>query len=101
MDIKEHLTGICVGVLCVLCVGWRAIEVTAAQAQAPPPVHTVYIDAVAVDGRGQIVRNLKASDFEIREDVVPRPIEAVRFGSAGRGRLFAVYLDEYHVSAGE
>src|SRR5262245_8107851 len=85
----------------------------------------VRIDAVASDARGQSINNLSATDFEILEDGVSRTIDNVRFvnadGRAADGeaptpiqsaaderaeaaregtRLFAIFLDEFHVTAG-
>jgi VWFA-related protein len=81
----------------------------AAATQAPPPApetsrpapDAVVIDVIATDGRGQSVQTLKASDFVLREDGEVQPIEDVRFVKAGEnGRLFAIYLDDYYISAG-
>src|SRR5262249_25483417 len=46
---------------------------------------------------------LTASDFELTEDGAPRALENVTFvgPSTGGGRPFAIFLDDYHVSAGE
>jgi hypothetical protein len=84
--------------------------------------HTVRIDALAVDARGQTAPNLKASEFELREDGRVLPVDEARFmridaaaaadapqpvGSradeqqeAGRAnaRLVAIFIDEYHIS---
>ena len=83
------------------------------------------MDAFVADARGHAIDTLKASDFDLREDGVPQTIDGVRFvraGSAGGGaapvaaiesdaderreasrpgvRLFAIYLDEYHITPG-
>jgi VWFA-related protein len=67
---------------------------------APQPLE-VRIDVVAADARGRIIDNLKPADFEIRDDGVAQPAEAVRIvrPDARDGRLIALYLDEYHVAA--
>jgi VWFA-related protein len=81
----------------------------------------VHIDAVAVDARGQSVPDLKAEEFELNEGATTLSIESVRFvkiprpaprevaggaiqSTEGRqvsapagGRLFAIFLDEFHV----
>ncbi len=81
----------------------------AAATQAPPPApdasrpapDAVVIDVIATDARGQFVPTLKASDFVLREDGEVQRIEDVRFVKVDEnGRLFAVYLDDYYVSAG-
>jgi VWFA-related protein len=84
----------------------------------------VHVDAIAADGSGRRIQDLKASDFEVVERGETRPIDSVRFvkatgdGSASETppvasveqeqaeaerdgtRLFAIFLDEYHVSPG-
>jgi len=64
----------------------------------------VQIDLFATDARGRTVADLKAGDFELREDGVRQPIEAARFVAPPApadddGRAFALFLDEYHVGA--
>jgi VWFA-related protein len=98
------------------------------QGQAHPPadVPVVRLHAVVVDADGRPVEGLRAADFRVLEDGVEREIAGVRFvragGAAAPGeipaqvlsradeqaeasregqRLFAIFLDEYHVGAGE
>jgi VWFA-related protein len=61
----------------------------------------VRIDVIATDARGRAVENLKAADFELREDGAMQALDEVRFVKAGAddARLFAIYLDDYYVSA--
>jgi VWFA-related protein len=85
----------------------------------------VFVDVIANDGRGRSVETLTPADFELREDGKPQSIDAVRFVKKGNPsgtaesspvaiesesderaaaanpntRLFAFFLDEYHVSA--
>ena len=84
----------------------------------------VFVDVIATDSRGRSVDTLTPADFELREDGARQSIDAVRFvrkntpsGAAEPGpaiesesderaaaalpntRLFAFFLDEYHVSA--
>jgi VWFA-related protein len=61
---------------------------------------TVVIDAVVSDTRGRTVDTLKVQDFELREDGNVLQLDEVRF-IRDEQRVVAVYLDEYHVSAGE
>jgi VWFA-related protein len=77
-----------------------AVAAFAQPAVPDPPIHVVRIDAIAVDARGRLVENLKPGDFELREDDVVQPIESAPFVRAGGARRIAIFLDEYHVSAG-
>jgi VWFA-related protein len=90
--------------------------------QEPPPVR---IDVIATDATGRFARDLQLADFEVLEGSVGRPLTAAhlvtadgaldpgetaapidsaaaeQFQAAREGtRLFAIFLDEYHVSAG-
>jgi VWFA-related protein len=92
---------------------------------AAPERTPVRVDAIAADARGRIVDDLAPADFEVSDDGGTRTIESVRLikaeGSAPPGqvlqpilsaadeqreaaregtRLFAFFLDEYHVTAG-
>src|SRR5712691_59067 len=81
----------------------------------------VTIAVIVTDVRGRAVDDLKPSDFELRGENAALPLESARFVRAGRApadaliqtvaderqaalqddtRLFAIYLDEYHVSSG-
>jgi len=81
----------------------------------------VTIAVIVTDARGRAVDDLKPSDFELRGENAALPLESARFVRAGRApadaliqtvaderqaalqddtRLFAIYLDEYHVSSG-
>lgn len=85
--------------------------------------HLVRLDVFATDARGRTVEDLKLADFELREDGTSQALEDVRFvrdpesqdstppppiqsaadertAAADGARLFAIFLDEYHVSAG-
>jgi VWFA-related protein len=82
------------------------------------------IDVSAADARGRAVDDLKPADFELREEGSLVPLESVRLVRVGGGsqadapaliqsavderqaavkddaRLFAIFLDEYHVTNG-
>src|SRR5262245_4591657 len=76
--------------------------VAATQASLPPSKEPglVIIDAIATDAGGRAVGTLKPGDFTLREDGAVQPIEEVRFVNAnGTARLFAIYLDDYYISA--
>jgi VWFA-related protein len=84
----------------------------------------VFVDVIATDSRGRSVDTLTQEDFELREDGTPQSIDAVRFvkkanpsgavepgptiesdsderaaAAVSNTRLFAFFLDEYHVTA--
>ena len=102
---------------------------TPASAVAAPRLIT--IDVVAADARGRAIEDLKAADFELREETTVLPIESLRIVRPGPGaqatstpvsaqqlaaigtvaderqaaaadtaRLFAIFLDDYHISSG-
>jgi VWFA-related protein len=62
-------------------------------------IHTVRIDAIAVDARGAAISALTARDFELREDGGPVSIDEAQFVT-NSSRLVGIYLDEYHITAG-
>ena len=92
----------------------------------PPasPGRLVTVDVTVTDARGRTVTDLKAGDFELREGSALLPLESVhlvrvaptaeveppaRIQSAAderlaagqeQARLFAIFLDEYHVASG-
>ncbi|HEX6975154.1 MAG TPA: VWA domain-containing protein [Vicinamibacterales bacterium] len=63
----------------------------------PPPVR---LDVVVSGASGAAIAGLAASDFELKEDGVVRPISSVEMRTGG-ARVFAFVLDEFHVAAGE
>ena len=80
---------------------WLALALALAALQQPdaipPPDDLVRIDAFVADDRNRPLSGLTAADFELHEDGEPRTLEAARYVDSGE-RLFAIYLDEYHVS---
>ena len=99
-----------------------SLAVVGGQPQAPDLVR---IDAVAADSSGRLVSDLRSEEFEVIEQGTLRPIKSVQFVTAdgrqpagviptpiassedervesGREgtRLFALFLDEYHVTPG-
>jgi VWFA-related protein len=72
-------------------------------ADGNPPDGTVRVTAVVTDKRGQLVRNLKPSEFELLEDGRPQTLEAAEFISkpAGGPRTIAFLLDEFHTAAAD
>ena len=71
--------------------------IAAADEPAPLPVHTVRIDAIAVDKRGRFIEDLKLRDFELREDGAVRPLDSVELTRAAGPRLFALFLSLIHI----
>jgi VWFA-related protein len=96
------------------------------QTTPPGPERTlVRVDAIAADAQGRFVTDLTLADFEVLDEGATRTVESVRLiraeGSARPGealqpvlsagdeqaeaardgtRLFAFFLDEYHVTPG-
>ena len=72
-------------------------------ADGNPPDGTVRVTAVVTDKRGQLVRNLKPSEFELLEDGRPQTLEAAEFISkpAAGPRTIAFLLDEFHTAAAD
>lgn len=102
------------------------VTASAARPTPEPSAATVRIDVVATDQRGRAIDTLKPGDFELREEGALQRIESVRVvnvGGAAPGgpapapitssvderaeaarpdtRIFALFLDDYHVTAGE
>jgi VWFA-related protein len=102
-------------------------EIPNPQSEIPNPQsgvsRLVTIAVIVTDARGRAVDDLKPSDFELRRESAALPLESARFVRAGRAaadapvliqnavderqaalpddtRLFAIFLDEYHVSGG-
>jgi VWFA-related protein len=93
----------------MLSAGGLAAAVVSPQSPvaSPQPGHFANIDVIVSDARGRSVADLKASDFELREEGTAQTLEQVRFvqnvgGAAGGNvpRVFALFLDEYHVTPG-
>jgi VWFA-related protein len=89
-------------------------------------VNFVRVDVIVTDKDGEALKDLKPADFEVSEDGKPQAIETFRFisvtGNPGPGeaepkairtdydeeseagrddvRLFAIFLDDYHVRRG-
>src|SRR5262245_38229331 len=95
-----------------------------AQAAASSIADLVRIDVLPMDARGRVVETLTACVFELIENGVPQTIDRVRLISTSGGassveapqpiqspsderreaardgvRLFAIFLDDYHVSS--
>ena len=96
----------------------------ATPASPSSPGRLVTVDLSVTDARGRTLTDLKPTDFELREGSTVLPLESVRLVRVGpasqaeqpariqsaaderlaagqeQARLFAIYLDEYHVASG-
>ena len=60
----------------------------------------IRVTAVVTDQRGQQLRNLKASDFDVLVDGQPQPVDGIEYAAAGSSpRTFVFLLDEFHTAA--
>jgi len=75
-----------------------AIAAAALVAAEPPPVR---MDAIVTDSKDRPIRDLKLTDFEVTDNGQARPVDDVALQSRPESRLVAIFLDEYHVQAGE
>jgi VWFA-related protein len=58
------------------------------------------VDAIVTDARGRAVDTLKAADFTVIEQGQPQPVASAQF-VRGETRLLAIFLDEFHTTAGD
>src|SRR6476646_9918103 len=105
---------------------WTATASGFAQQTQPPSTDSdpapIRIDAVVTDANGRPIVDLRPTDFELREDGVVRPLDAVELRMLPKAgdvvqsiqtesgeeqaakkpgaRVFAFVLDKFHVSAG-
>ena len=70
-------------------------------ASPAPPSDQIRIDAIVTDRADRPIRDLGPSDFELRESGEQQMIESATMQPAGGSRLVAIFLDEYHVQAGD
>lgn len=121
---RSRFDGLTTGVSVTVALAVSLGAQSAIRDPQPAIQRLVTIDVNATDARGRRIDDLKASDFELREEGALIPIESVRLVSAGgapqadapatiqntsderreaskdEARLFAMFLDEYHVAAG-
>ena len=112
----------------LVAAGIEQPAIATAQSAIPTPqsaiARLVTIDVTVTDARGRAVTDLKPADFELREGSTLLPLESVRLVHVAGGsqaeppariqsaaderlaagqdeaRLFAIFLDEYHVASG-
>ena len=110
----------------LMVIAWAASA--SGLAQQPQPASTdsdqaaIRIDAIVTDASGRPIVDLRPTDFELREDGVARPLDAVELRTLPKpgdvvqpiqtesdeeqaakkpgARVFAFVLDEFHVGAG-
>jgi hypothetical protein len=112
----------------LILLGGAAFAVGAHPADEPKTATgiEVHLSVYAADGKGKPVADLSPRDFELRDNDAPESLDDVRFVGSARpngaddapgaiqtqadeqreasrdgARLFAFFLDEYHVDAGE
>jgi VWFA-related protein len=73
---------------------------SASASEAPPPAAPVRFDAVVTDASGRRVLTLEPSDFDVSVNGVAQPLAGLDIRTPPRPRVFALFLDEYHVSPG-
>ena len=86
-----------------------AVIIAAARLESAGPPSTatteessgpIRVTAVVTDRKDQLLRNLKASDFELVVDGQPQAIDGVEYQSgAAAPRTFVLLLDEFHTAA--
>ena len=81
-----------------LAVVWPKLDALqrAAAAEADEPVT---LDVVVTDAKSRPVKDLKPGDLEVIDAGEAKVVETVRL-QAGGGRIIGLFLDEFHVRAG-
>src|SRR5262245_23775989 len=70
--------------------------------QADQDTPRIRLTAVVVNERGQPVPGLRAADFELVDDGVMQQVDEVEFrDAAAEPRALGLFLDEFHVDAGD
>ena len=73
-----------------LDVGLGFSPALAADSPAPAPA-PIRLDAIVTDRKDRPIRDLSASDFEIRDNGELRPIDSATLESGREGRLIAIF----------
>jgi VWFA-related protein len=69
-------------------------------ASVPAADEPVTLDVVVTDAKSRPVKNLQPGDLELIDAGEARMVETVRL-QAGGGRIIGIFLDEFHVRAGD
>jgi VWFA-related protein len=72
-----------------------------AQTAGDEPDETVRLDAVVTDRHQQPIRGLRTVDFELSDSGQVRAVDSVTVRRSADHRVVAIFLDEFHVDAGE
>ena len=76
------------------------------QTPTSPDTTLLRIDAVVADSQGRPIQDLRLADFELLIDGVPRVIRSAKLRTSERlrkesgTRVFAFFLDEFHITPG-
>lgn len=98
---KRRLSLLAVFVALVSSLDGARLVSRAAGADQTPALAPIQIDAIVTDSKDRPIRDLKPSDFELVDSGQSRPVEGAALEPGSSGRLIGVFLDEYHVQAGE
>src|SRR4051812_16795787 len=88
-----------IGVGIVVCVA--GIATGSAQTPSEEPDETVRLDAVVTDRHQQPIRGLRTADFIVSDSGQVRTVESVTARRSTGHRVIAIFLDEFHVDAGD
>ena len=85
-------------------IAWAGLVVIGSALVAPArpaaAQETVTFDVVLTDAKSRPLKEVNPGDLELTIGGEPQPIDAVRLESGG-GRVIGIFLDEFHVRAGE
>lgn len=89
------------GLAAALFVFAAALTLRSAQTPGDGPDAPVRLDVIVTDRHERPIRDLRMADFEVTDSGEARPIEGVALQKAAEHRIVAIFLDEFHVDAGE
>lgn len=88
------------GVVVAALVLAAGLPLLSAQATIDAPEETVRLDVIVTDRHERPIRDLRMADVEVTDSGETRVVDSVSLQTAA-GRLVAIFLDEFHVDAGE
>lgn len=77
------------------------LTVRSAQTTTAAPEDTIRLDVVVTDRHQRPIDDLRAADFEVSDSGDARPIDGVTRQQAAGRRIVAIFLDDFHVEAGD